>query len=280
MLWKPGRKWNFYFLGVIGSMILLFGYLHSLSGLSYEFHVFFSIPILATTWFIGLVAGCTMTVFVVSLWAGTDYVLGGTQAALLPLLFNTTARLLTFLFSVWLIAKVRALLDREQRLASEDPLTRLPNRRNFAERGRQALAQAHRAGSAITAVSFDLDKFKEVNDTLGHGEGDALLVCVADVLRRHLRQTDIPARLGGDEFALLLPGMSSAAAQVYVNDLYSQLMDAISKNHWPVTFSVGVASYARAPVDFDRMLADSDGLMYEVKRSGRNGILRKDYTSP
>lgn len=156
--------------------------------------------------------------------------------------------------------------------------TRLPNRREFHERGRQVLAQAQRAGSSITAVSFDLDKFKEVNDTFGHGAGDALLVCVADVLRRHLRLSDVPVRLGGDEFALLLPGMDSAAAQTYVSDLQRQLMAAMGEHHWPATFSIGVASYARAPHDLDQLLANSDSLMYEVKRGGRSGILQKDYT--
>ncbi|MFZ4539679.1 GGDEF domain-containing protein, partial [Propionivibrio sp.] len=92
------------------------------------------------------------------------------------------------------------------------------------------------------------------------------------------RLSDIPVRLGGDEFALLLPGMDSVAAQVYVSDLQRQLMAAMGDHHWPVTFSIGVASYAQAPPDLDRLLANSDSLMYEVKRGGRSRILQKNYT--
>ena len=221
-----------------------------------------------------------MATLSVGLWSVTDYSLSGAQATSLPLIFNTAARLLAALVSVWLLAKVRMLLDRERRLAREDVLTRLSNRRAFFEQGRLALAQARRAGSPITAVSFDLDKFKQVNDTLGHKVGDALLVCVADTLRTHLRVSDIPVRLGGDEFALLLLGMDSAAAKVYVDQLRHHLLQAMAAHDWPVTFSIGVASYRQAPTDLDAMLTVADDLMYEAKQGSRNCVRYKELMLP
>mgnify|MGYP004701181509 CR=1 FL=1 len=280
ILWQTDRAGRSATLALGIALLLLITYLHSLTGLAYEFHVFFLLPVLVVTWFVGLWAGCVMATLSVGLWSVTDYSLSGAQATSLPLIFNTAARLLAALVSVWLLAKVRMLLDRERRLAREDVLTRLSNRRAFFEQGRLALAQARRAGSPITAVSFDLDKFKQVNDTLGHKVGDALLVCVADTLRTHLRVSDIPVRLGGDEFALLLLGMDSAAAKVYVDQLRHHLLQAMAAHDWPVTFSIGVASYRQAPTDLDAMLTVADDLMYEAKQGSRNCVRYKELMLP
>ncbi|WIM07009.1 MAG: GGDEF domain-containing protein [Candidatus Nitricoxidivorans perseverans] len=152
---------------------------------------------------------------------------------------------------------------RESRLAREDALTQLPNRREFHERGLQVFAQAQRQGASFTAVFIDLDRFKEINDTLGHDTGDALLTAVARIIREQVRASDIPARLGGDEFALLLPNMNAEAASVYVEKLRKRLGAAMTEKGWPVTFSIGVASYKVAPQDFDIMVKQADALMYE-----------------
>lgn len=233
-------------------------------------------PVVLATWFIGLRAGAWMAILVVGTWLIVDYLLAGDQAAFLPLAANTGARLAIYGVGVWLLVQLHKMLDRERRLAREDVLTRLPNRREFFERGRQVLAQAARATTPITAVFIDLDKFKEVNDELGHDAGDALLVCVADGLRARLRASDIPGRLGGDEFALLLPGMDRAAAMAYVEEIRQHLLTVMAEYRWPVTFSIGVASYQRAPADLDTLLAEADGLMYEVKHGGRNCVLQRE----
>ena len=118
--------------------------------------------------------------------------------------------------------RLRKLLDAETRLAREDTLTHLPNRREFFELGRQALAQARREGTPITAAVIDLDKFKEVNDKHGHAAGDGLRACVADGARARLRASDIAGRIGGAEFALLLPGMDGTSAKVHLVVVWGQ----------------------------------------------------------
>ncbi|MCK7498384.1 MAG: GGDEF domain-containing protein [Comamonadaceae bacterium] len=154
-------------------------------------------------------------------------------------------------------------------MAREDALTGLPNRCEFHERGRHAFAQAQRLKAPITAVFIDLDRFKEVNDRLGHMTGDQLLATVAQVIRSHLRASDISGRLGGDEFALLLPNMDSLSAADCVERLRERLLSAMREQHWPVTFSIGVASCDVTSENFDDLLAKADALMYEVKGSGR-----------
>ena len=199
------------------------------------------------------------------------------QANALPLIFNTTMRLAIFLYGAWLIGEMRRVLLRESRMAREDALTQLPNRREFHERGLQALAQAQRQGASFTAAFIDLDRFKEVNDTLGHDIGDALLTVVARIIREQVRISDIPGRLGGDEFVLLLPNMDAQAASGYVEKLRNRLLDAMREKGWLVTFSIGVASYKVAPQDFDLLIKQADTLMYEVKHSGRDRVLQQEF---
>ena len=280
ILWQPGGAWRLGILLVSVALVLLLAYLHTLAGLAYEFHVFFAPPLALVAWFLGLRAGLAAAVLVVLLWFRADQLLGSDQASAMPLILNSLARLLVYCAGVWLLVKLRKLLDAETRLAREDPLTHLPNRREFFELGRRALAQARREGTPITAAFIDLDRFKEVNDKRGHAAGDALLVSVANGLSGRLRTSDIAGRIGGDEFALLLPGMDGASAKAYIEDLRHRLLQAMSERQWPVTFSIGVASYARAPADLDGLLAEADGLMYEVKYGGRNRVLQKDFTSP
>ncbi|MBK9393137.1 MAG: GGDEF domain-containing protein [Uliginosibacterium sp.] len=280
ILWQPDGAWRVGMLLVSMALIVLLAYLHTLAGLAYEVHVFFAPPLALVAWFIGLRVGLVAAVIVVALWFRADQLLGSDEASAMPLILNSLARLLIYCAGVWLMVQLRKLLDAETQLARKDMLTHLPNRREFFELGRQALAQAHREGTPFTAVFIDLDKFKEVNDTRGHAAGDALLVCVANGLSGRLRTSDIAGRLGGDEFALLLPGMDGTSAKVYIEDLQHRLLQAMNERQWPVTFSIGVASYAHAPADLDALVAEADGLMYEVKCGSRNRVLQKDFPAP
>jgi len=280
ILWQPGSVGRFVILSACAALILQLAYLHTLAGLAYEFHVFFTPPLALAAWFLGLRLGMALAILVVGLWFAADRLLGGDQASALPLILNSCARLAIYGIGVWLLAQLRRLLDSERRLARKDALTLLSNRREFHELGSQTLAQAQREGTPITAVFIDLDKFKEVNDGQGHATGDAVLVCVAEGLSARLRASDIAGRLGGDEFALLLPGMEGESAKAYVEDLRRRLLNTMSGRRWPVTFSIGVASYARAPADLDDLLAEADSLMFEVKHGGRNRVLQRDLTPP
>jgi len=276
VLWTPERvaRWGFLAAGAV--LAGLVAWLHFISGLAYDFHLLFILPVLFVAWFAGAVAGCAMAVLSVLLWYWADRLLLGAQVELFPLLFNKAMRLAIFLTGVWLLHQLRKVLERESRLAREDALTELPSRREFYSQGRRALALARRQNTPFAAVFIDLDRFKEVNDTLGHETGDQLLKAVSAALRARLRASDIAGRLGGDEFALILPGMGYGPAAHYVEELRQRLLHAMQQEDWPVTFSIGVASYRRAPDDFDRLLARADALMYEVKNSGRDDILIRE----
>lgn len=276
-LWQPHWIHQGVILIAGAIMVTAISYLHTATGLAYEFHAFYIVPVLAVSWFLGARYGYALSLLAAVEWFLADRILAGEPAAMLPLIFNTIVRLTIFIGGAWLVGGIRLALLRETRLAREDGLTQLPNRREFHERGRVAFAQAQRQHTPFTAVFIDLDRFKEVNDAMGHQVGDKLLKSVAAALRDHVRISDIPGRLGGDEFALLLPGMKAAAARVYVEQMQDRLLDVMKRNGWPVTFSVGVASYDVTPKDFDWLLKQADALMYEAKHGGRNRVFLREF---
>jgi len=163
-------------------------------------------------------------------------------------------------------------LKREQIRSRLDPLTGAGNRRNFMEIAIRELDRAKRYDRRFTVVYLDLDNFKEVNDTHGHDIGDMLLQIVTRILKKNVRSTDTVARLGGDEYALLLPETGTAAAKKAVQKIHAQLLLAMKKNKWPVTFSIGVATFETNPESVEVMIKVVDDLMYSAKNSGKNQV--------
>ena len=156
-------------------------------------------------------------------------------------------------------------------LATTDELTGLPNRRMLAEQLDLALARARRSGTAVAVLCLDLDRFKEVNDTLGHSYGDDMLVAVSAKLRAGARDTDVVARLGGDEFVVLLADLdvqeAPALAATVVERLHAVLEEpvAIGPVELKVEASVGVAIYPLDSRDAKGLLAVADAAMYAGK---------------
>ena len=161
------------------------------------------------------------------------------------------------------------------RVAYHDPLTGLASRRLFMDRLGQAIANADRDGSTLALLFIDLDRFKMVNDTLGHRAGDQLLVEVATRLRECLRESDSAARFGGDEFAVLLEKVDSDDRAVEVADrILSVLRTPITINGRSVFVdaSIGVVSGRGAAGDLEAaaeiMMHDADVAMYQAKQTG------------
>jgi diguanylate cyclase (GGDEF)-like protein/PAS domain S-box-containing protein len=158
-----------------------------------------------------------------------------------------------------------------QVLATTDELTQLPNRRMFGEQLDLALARARRGGLAVAVLCLDLDRFKDVNDTLGHAYGDELLVEIAGRLRTGARETDVVARIGGDEFVILLADLdvqdAAERAQTVVERIGGLLAEpiAIGPVELKVETSVGVAIYPLDSRDAKGLLAVADAAMYAGK---------------
>ncbi|HSP14368.1 MAG TPA: EAL domain-containing protein [Thermoanaerobaculia bacterium] len=158
--------------------------------------------------------------------------------------------------------------------AYHDALTQLPNRRLFVERLEMSLLSAKRVRGNVGVLFIDLDRFKTINDTLGHSVADALLIEVAQRLRSCVRQTDTVARYGGDEFTIILPDLHQPedAAQVAEKILESVIEPvAAGGTTIELSVSIGIAVYPFDGTDFDTLLRNADDAMYRAKQAGRNG---------
>lgn len=159
--------------------------------------------------------------------------------------------------------------------AYHDQLTRLPNRLLFHDRLELALAQSQRRRSVLAVLFVDLDRFKLVNDTYGHGEGDHLLRGVASRIRQCLRKGDTLARVGGDEFVALLPDLASPGdAEPIAQKILDTLRAPFRLKHgdFRVTVSIGISLFPRDGEIADVLIQHADIAMYQVKRSGKNGF--------
>ncbi|HTY99873.1 MAG TPA: GGDEF domain-containing protein [Rhodocyclaceae bacterium] len=174
-----------------------------------------------------------------------------------------------------LVAELRRSEEQIRELAYYDPLTGLPNRRLLMDRLYLALAQARRHHYSMAIMFLDLDRFKQVNDSLGHAAGDELLRQVSSRLTACMRGGDTVARSGGDEFVVVLPEIAHPEdAALVAEKIFAALKEpvAIANHSLRVTTSIGIAIY---PVDGDDDLQDlmrkADTAMYAVKEAGRNG---------
>ena len=178
---------------------------------------------------------------------------------------------------VALFSDVTELKEQQRRLekvAHYDVLTGLPNRTLFADRLRQAMAQAHRGKRLLAVAHFDLDGFKAINDRYGHLIGDALLTAVAYRMKRVLREGDTLARLGGDEFAAVMLDLPDTGA---CETMLKRLLAAASKEAQigdfvlRVSATAGVTFYPQTEqVDAEVLLRQADQAMYQAKLAGRN----------
>ncbi|MGA7786977.1 MAG: EAL domain-containing protein [Xanthobacteraceae bacterium] len=158
-------------------------------------------------------------------------------------------------------------------LAQTDVLTSLANRRAFVERLRGAFAACRRGAMPFAVLYFDLDHFKDVNDTLGHGIGDELLRQVAARVRATVRETDVIARFGGDEFAILQSDVEDLEAGGALAGKLGKILAEpypIEGNEVHVTASIGIARYSPDVVAPDTMMIQADLALYRAKEDGRN----------
>jgi len=162
---------------------------------------------------------------------------------------------------------------RLERMAYFDVLTGLPNRRMFSEHFERLLGRARREGIGFALLLIDLDRFKQINDSLGHAAGDALLVEAAARLRRIVREVDSVARLGGDEFAMLLSDAQQAAeieaACQRMIDSFAEPM-AYNESAMKTSPSIGVAFYPNHGDTLDALYLSADAALYQAKGAGRN----------
>ncbi|MHB1189948.1 MAG: two-component system response regulator [Armatimonadota bacterium] len=197
-----------------------------------------------------------------------DYIVKPFDANELKVRLNAGNRILNLQAQLF---SAREILRKQ---ATCDPLTGLPNRLLFSDRLTYSLSQARRHENLVAVMFLDLDRFKLINDTLGHNTGDALLKEVAERLSRSLREVDTIARMGGDEFTIIATGLSSPKD---AKRIAKSIIQSFSKGFHVdghdlfITPSIGIRLYPLFGSDAETLVKNADTAMYRAKDQGRNG---------
>ena len=167
------------------------------------------------------------------------------------------------------------LQDELTRMATTDPLTGALNRRELMQRSKQEVAAARRYGRSLSLLIADIDFFKKLNDTYGHGVGDIAIRMVADICQQALRETDLVARIGGEEYVILMPEASGERAAETADRLRKTIAAATipaDGSSFSITASFGVTEWSPEDDSIETTLARADSALYDAKQAGRNRV--------
>jgi diguanylate cyclase (GGDEF)-like protein len=263
------------FLGF--ALLAVFGIADYWTRWELSFSLFYLIPIMLVTWYGARITGIVVSVLSGGVWFFSDITTAPAYSHLLDPYWNAFVRIGICLLVNFIFHSLRESMQRERELSRVDPLTGAKNGRALYEIAGAEIERSRRTGRPIAVAFLDIDNFKEINDSSGHARGDALLRVVAEGLKTHLRISDVVARLGGDEFALLLPETDGPDSLAVVDRMSRRLTDALRKDGWSVTFSIGIAAFGTPPRSVDDMIQRADSLMYQAKNNGKDKIMFKSH---
>ncbi len=263
-------RWAIYLISYIAFGIVV--YFDFITGPDFSVALFYLAPIYFLTWFAGLTPGIIITCLTMVALVAAD-IHWNRPFLSSPLMdWDRFARMCFLVITTVLLGRLREAYRQAQQSSRSDFLTGLANRREFFAVAEQERLRAARYGQSISLAYMDLDGFKDVNDRLGHSAGDAILIDVANELRKNLRAIDVVARMGGDEFVILLPETDAPSALVAIEKLRALLLDLSQKRNWQVTYSIGLVTFEQPPKSADEMIGEADHLMYKVKRGTKNNL--------
>ncbi len=259
-------------LAVGFGLILAIGLIDYLSGYELSLSVLYVVPVALLAWTAGRWMGLIGSLTAAVVWVGVDHVAGQSYSSPFYMLWHVVTRTGVMGTIALLFSALRRSLDHEKSLARIDHLTGAANARSFLEILRTEVERSRRYKRPFTLAYVDLDNFKAVNDSFGHGTGDLLLQTVVSLLRSQVRSTDVVARLGGDEFGLLLPESDRRAAETAITKMRDSLLLEMGRRGWPVTVSIGVLTSVDTGLGVDELLKQVDDLMYASKVKGKNAV--------
>jgi diguanylate cyclase (GGDEF)-like protein len=269
-----------FFIFVIG---ILFGFgiwfLEMNTGRQISYAIFYLIPVSFVSWYTNKWYGFAVSLACAGMWLFFDLTMFPEHPVGITY-WNAAMRLGFYAIVSYLLAALEDAHRRERSLARIDRTTAAPNSRHFYEVAETEVNRSKRYGHPISAIYLDLDNFKAVNDRFGHNTGDELLCRVVETMKEQIRDSDTVARLGGDEFAILLPETGKESAEAVIKKVHENLLAAMNKNNWPVTFSIGAVTFLHAPVSANEIIQKADELMYSVKHSGKNRVRHVTLSEP
>ncbi len=236
-----------------------------------EVSIFFLIPVAMSTWYGGHRTGIFFSIFsvILCLFIGIlafDHHYINTPAPY----WNAVDHLGFFLITGELLNYLKIHLGIEKLLTRTDDLTGLFNVRGFTEHVEKLFGVAARHNRHISLIYVDLDNFKQMNEQFGKATGDGLLRVVGGKIASSLRASDVAGRMGSDEIAIVLPETDESGARAMVDTLRLTLLQEMERNHWPVSFSMGVVSFNSPRANLDDAIRIAESLVYQAKAGGSN----------
>ncbi|MEO8132388.1 MAG: diguanylate cyclase [Betaproteobacteria bacterium] len=257
------------FFAVVAGLLLV-GEIDYVTGTAIRVSPLYFIPLALAGWRLGRVGAALASLLATIIWNAVLYANGGEYRQLHVLVVNFLTQGIAFLTISMLVAVLSNALRQERSLGMTDVLTGLRTRRAFFDQAGSTMALCKRYQRPVALAYLDLDNFKNVNDSLGHAQGDALLGKIGSVIASSLRATDIAARIGGDEFVILLPETDAAKAAAFCERLRVTLETLADCQDSNVTASIGVAVDDPAGETVYQLLKHADAHMYQAKGGGKN----------
>jgi diguanylate cyclase (GGDEF)-like protein len=260
-------------------LFLLDEYIDYRTGPELNVSFFHLVPVFLIVWNSGLLPGlvydvfCTCVILFVSLQ----------PAGLMPnsvQVFNALANLIFLGAFTVVLSLLKKHLEQVTARAELDGLTNLLNSTSFTRRAEQEVLASTRSRRPFTILYIDVDNFKTVNDTLGHGAGDEVLKSVGKFLAGQFRKGDLRTRIGGDEFAVFLPDYSLEEAKRDIPPFHEALNRILGAGPAPISCSIGGMTFTQAPPSLQGALHEADMLMYRVKMGGKNNYRLGAYSPP
>jgi diguanylate cyclase (GGDEF)-like protein len=231
-----------------------------------EFSPFYLVPISFFSWFIGRRSGFALGILSVMI----GFFIRLRQEPRAIAYWDALVWFGLYVCATVIVVQLKALYEHERYLSRIDPLTRVGNRRSLFEAASAAKSVSDRQGVPLSISYIDLDGFKQVNDRFGHSAGDSVLAATASAIANAVRPSDVVARIGGDEFAVLLPGADGEAAISILRRVRLELDSVMMEHRWPMTFSIGIASFTPPLGSVPEMIQAADQTMYIAKKKGKN----------
>jgi diguanylate cyclase (GGDEF)-like protein len=255
-------------------LVVVLGVIDFATG-NFSLVIFYMIPIFLSAWFVSSRAGLAVSIcsFISSIVSNPS------RNVQVPTLYwDVFLEFVYLLLFSLMFSSLRAQFNLEREISRVDPLTNAMNRRALCEVADYEISRSSHAFHPMSMAFIDLDNFKAVNDRMGHAEGDKVLIEVVTAMKGTLRKADTIARVGGDEFVVMLPETGEESAAVVMQKLREDLLDSMTRNGWPVTFSIGLITHETTPESAEDMISQADQLMYSIKNSNKNAILHRVIT--
>lgn len=233
---------------------------------------FYAIPITLASWYGSRKSGILLTLFSALILVLVKVLVVQDRIGIYRYMLESFSYIMAYLSLAIIITNFRTVHGLEVIAADTDDLTSINNARGFYIELANELVRSCRYDHVFSLAYLDIDDFKYINDSLGHSEGDRLLVEVANCLKISLRKTDTAARLGGDEFACLFPETEQEEAKIAFEKAINMLRKRMKEQGWPVSFSAGLVTFGTLPNDIREAIKVADELMYSVKNGEKNNI--------